>query len=286
MDHKQADAGGEQAQPIIIVKKKGGHGGHHGGAWKVAYADFVTAMMALFIVLWIVGQSKDVKEYVANYFRDPGAFNQTGPGGVMKGSSILPSPVPMPGAGEETAVATREAQTKAFEKMAEGLRETLAGSPEFAQMKDQVNIRTTDVGLLIELLEQSNSTFFDLGAATLQPKTRELLTVMAERLAALPNKIVVEGHTDSRPYQAGAGYSNWELSVDRANSARRFMQEHGLRSQQISEVRGYADTRLHNPSDPTDVANRRISIILLYDETKPAPAPGTLPDPMTPVEHR
>lgn len=286
MDHKQADAGGEQAQPIIIVKKKGGHGGHHGGAWKVAYADFVTAMMALFIVLWIVGQSKDVKEYVANYFRDPGAFNQTGPGGVMKGSSILPSPVPMPGAGEETAVATREAQTKAFEKMAEGLRETLAGSPEFAQLKDQVNIRTTDVGLLIELLEQSNSTFFDLGAATLQPKTRELLTVMAERLAALPNKIVVEGHTDSRPYQAGAGYSNWELSVDRANSARRFMQEHGLRSQQISEVRGYADTRLHNPSDPTDVANRRISIILLYDETKPAPAPGTLPDPMAPVEHR
>ena len=286
MDHKQADAGGEQAQPIIIVKKKGGHGGHHGGAWKVAYADFVTAMMALFIVLWIVGQSKDVKEYVANYFRDPGAFNQTGPGGVMKGSSILPSPVPMPGTGEETAVATREAQTKAFEKMAEGLRETLAGSPEFAQMKDQVNIRTTDVGLLIELLEQSNSTFFDLGAATLQPKTRELLTVMAERLAALPNKIVVEGHTDSRPYQAGAGYSNWELSVDRANSARRFMQEHGLRSQQISEVRGYADTRLHNPSDPTDVANRRISIILLYDETKPAPAPGTLPDPMAPVEHR
>lgn len=286
MDHKQADAGGEQAQPIIIVKKKGGHGGHHGGAWKVAYADFVTAMMALFIVLWIVGQSKDVKEYVANYFRDPGAFNQTGPGGVMKGSSILPSPVPMPGAGEEAAVATREAQTKAFEKMAEGLRETLAGSPEFAQLKDQVNIRTTDVGLLIELLEQSNSTFFDLGAATLQPKTRELLTVMAERLAALPNKIVVEGHTDSRPYQAGAGYSNWELSVDRANSARRFMQEHGLRSQQISEVRGYADTRLHNPSDPTDVANRRISIILLYDETKPAPAPGTLPDPMAPVEHR
>ncbi len=286
MDHKQADAGGEQAQPIIIVKKKGGHGGHHGGAWKVAYADFVTAMMALFIVLWIVGQSKDVKEYVANYFRDPGAFNQTGPGGVMKGSSILPSPVPMPGAGEETAVATREAQTKAFEKMAEGLRETLAGSPEFAQLKDQVNIRTTDVGLLIELLEQSNSTFFDLGAATLQPKTRELLTVMAERLAALPNKIVVEGHTDSRPYQAGAGYSNWELSVDRANSARRFMQEHGLRSQQISEVRGYADTRLHNPSDPTDVANRRISIILLYDETKPAPAPGTLPDPMASVEHR
>jgi chemotaxis protein MotB len=252
----------------------------------VAYADFVTAMMALFIVLWIVGQSKDVKEYVANYFRDPGAFNQTGPGGVMKGSSILPSPVPMPGTGAEGAAATREAQTKAFENMAEGLRETLAGSPEFAQLKDQVNIRTTDVGLLIELLEQSNSTFFDLGAATLQPKTRELLTVMAERLAALPNKIVVEGHTDSRPYQAGAGYSNWELSADRANSARRFMQEHGLRDQQISEVRGYADTRLHNPSDPTDVANRRISIILLYDETKPAPPPGTLPDPMAPIEHR
>lgn len=286
MDHKQADAGGEQAQPIIIVKKKGGHGGHHGGAWKVAYADFVTAMMALFIVLWIVGQSKDVKEYVANYFRDPGAFNQTGPGGVMKGSSILPSPVPMPSTGEEAAAATREAQTKAFEKMAEGLRETLAGSPEFAQMKDQVDIRTTDVGLLIELLEQSNSTFFDLGAATLQPKTQELLTLLAGRLAALPNKIVVEGHTDSRPYQAGAGYSNWELSVDRANSARRFMQEHGLRSQQISEVRGYADTRLHNPSDPTDVANRRISIILLYDETKPAPPPGTLPDPLAPIEHR
>lgn len=286
MDHKQAEAGGEQAQPIIIVKKKGGHGGHHGGAWKVAYADFVTAMMALFIVLWIVGQSKDVKEYVANYFRDPGAFNQTGPGGVMKGSSILPSPVPMPSSGEEGAAATREAQTKAFEKMAKGLRETLAGSPEFAQLKDQVDIRTTDVGLLIELIEQSNSTFFDLGAATLQPKTRELLTVMAERLAALPNKIVVEGHTDSRPYQAGAGYSNWELSVDRANAARRFMQEHGLRDQQISEVRGYADTRLHNPNDPTDVANRRISIILLYDEAKPAPVPGTLPDPMTPVESR
>ena len=265
-DQKHGD-GGEQQAPIIVIKK-GGHGGHHGGAWKVAYADLVTWMMSLFIVLWLTSQKQDVKEAVAGYFRDPGAFNKAAHGGVLDGASILPEQGggSGPNGTQPTPEQIRQEQEKILEKTAEKVRESLAGMPDFKQLEGQIEIKMTDVGLNIQLVEKSNSLFFDVGSQNLSASAREVMSVLAASLGELPNKLAIEGHTDSRPYPAGAVYTNWELSADRANSARRYMLEHGLRAGQVAEVRGFADTRPRNPDDASDVQNRRISITVLYDD--------------------
>jgi len=265
-DQKHGD-GGEQQAPIIVIKK-GGHGGHHGGAWKVAYADLVTSMMSLFIVLWLTSQKQDVKEAVAGYFRDPGAFNKAAHGGVLDGASILPEQGggSGPNGTQPTPEQIRQEQEKILEKTAEKVRESLAGMPDFKQLEGQIEIKMTDVGLNIQLVEKSNSLFFDVGSQNLSASAREVMSVLAASLGELPNKLAIEGHTDSRPYPAGAVYTNWELSADRANSARRYMLEHGLRAGQVAEVRGFADTRPRNPDDASDVQNRRISITVLYDD--------------------
>ncbi len=277
--------GGEQQAPVIIIKK-GGHGGHHGGAWKVAYADFVTSMMSLFIVLWLTSQSQEVKEAVGGYFRDPGAFMKQTRGGVLDGASILPNQ----GGGVEVAAPPtpeelHQAQEKAFEKAAARLRESLAGMPAFKQLEGQIEIKVTELGLNVQLVEKSGSLLFDVGSANLGRNLEEILGVLGAQLAELPNRVAIEGHTDSRPYPAGATYTNWELSADRANSARRYLLAHGLRADQLAEVRGFADTRLRNPADPTDVANRRISITVMYTDAEKNggggtanPAPFTVPD--------
>jgi chemotaxis protein MotB len=265
-DQKHGD-GGEQQAPIIVIKK-GGHGGHHGGAWKVAYADLVTSMMSLFIVLWLTSQKQEVKEAVAGYFRDPGAFNKAAHGGVLDGASILPEQGggAGPNGTQPTPEQIRQEQEKILEKTAEKVREGLAGMPDFKQLEGQIEIKMTDVGLNIQLVEKSNSLFFDVGSQNLSASAREVMSVLAASLGELPNKLAIEGHTDSRPYPAGAVYTNWELSADRANSARRYMLEHGLRAGQVAEVRGFADTRPRNPDDASDVQNRRISITVLYDD--------------------
>jgi chemotaxis protein MotB len=266
MSDPQKGRGSEQQPtPIIIIKKHGGHAGHHGGAWKVAYADFVTSMMCLFIVLWIVNQDEEVKQAVAGYFRDPGAFHQTTVGGLMTGETIMPEP----GAGFMPE-GRAEAQ-KALENAAGELREQLAGIEHFEQLSSQIEIRMTDSGLNIQMVETSNSLFFEVGSSKLSPAAIEVLEVLARQLGKLPNRLAIEGHTDSRPYRSGVEFTNWELSSERANSARRFMTEHGVRPPQVAEVSGYADTRLRNPADPTDVSNRRISITVLYDDRRPRP---------------
>jgi chemotaxis protein MotB len=237
-------AGGQQ--PIIVIKKKGhGRHGHHGGAWKVAYADFVTAMMAFFLVMWIVAQSEEVKAGVAGYFRDPGAFTEGGRGGQPMGMTDL------------------EAARSALEQAAEKIRQALEALPEFEDLKDQVEITLTDEGLRIELREAPDDGFFDSGSATVKPPTVAMLEVIAKQLGALPNQVAVEGHTDSRPYSAGSpAYTNWELSADRANAARRVLEVSGLHPRQIEAVRGFADTRLRKKDEPLDAGNRRISIIV------------------------
>jgi chemotaxis protein MotB len=236
----------------------------------VAYADFVTSMMSLFIVLWICAQKQDVKEAVAGYFRDPGAFNKAAHGGVLDGASILPEQGggSGPNGMQPTPEQVCEAQEQILEQTAVKVRESLAGMPDFKQLEGQIEIKMTEVGLNIQLVEKSNSLFFDVGSQNLSSSAREVMSVLATRLGELPNKLAIEGHTDSRPYPAGAVYTNWELSADRANSARRFMLEHGLRPGQVAEaeVRGFADTRPRNPADATDVQNRRISITVLYDD--------------------
>jgi len=247
-------------QPVIIVKKGGhGHGGHHGGAWKVAYADFVTAMMAFFLVMWIVGQSNPMKAGVAGYFRDPGVFERGtgGSAGIMPGAPKgITSPTPTP---NDTDIAVAK---EVLEQAAQRMREAIEQLPDFAKIKDRVDIEVTSEGLRIELIDTANDSFFQVGSAMLHNDSKQLLGVIAGELGKIPNRVAVEGHTDGRAFAGKDGYGNWELSADRANSARRAMQDNGLRPDQIETVRGYADRRPRIADDPLDARNRRISIVV------------------------
>jgi chemotaxis protein MotB len=235
-------------RPFVIVKKKGGHGGHHGGAWKVAYADFVTAMMALFIVLWLLNSSKKVQEAVGGYFRDPtGKTKNIGNDVNGSGRNVEITKDNMP-------------QLKAE------IERRIHQMNDFEKLKKQIEMTVTPEGLRIELLEAATGTFFDLGRAQPNDTGRELLSLLAQELGKLPNRISIEGHTDSKPYSGTKEYSNWELSADRANAARRLMQDNGLRKDQVAQVRGYADQMLRKPDQPLDPSNRRISVIVQYVE--------------------
>ncbi len=235
----------------IIVKKKKGHGGHHGGAWKVAYADFVTAMMALFIVLWIVGQSNAVKQSISSYFKDPGVFDSGQGGGVLEGSS---GSAPSPTSNAAIEMEKLKAEAKKIE-------DAIASTPEFDKFKDKIQITVTKEGLRIDLVENSTGLFFDVGSAQIKPETVKLLKLVAQEVGRLNNSIMIEGYTDARPY-VGKDYSNWELSSDRANTARRILEENGVRQNQVLQVRGFADRNLKHPDQPMDAANRRVSVLV------------------------
>jgi len=237
-----------KTQPIIVIKKKGGHGGHHGGAWKVAYADFVTAMMSLFIVLWLMGSSEKVKKAVAGYFNDP------------KGTGSLLGTT-MTGTGE----AVKEASTDDLEKLKDKLEKEIQARKDLEKLSKQIEITVTPEGLRIELLEGKNGTFYEIGSAKLSASGQALLSLLASELKTLPNSLLIEGHTDATPYSDDNGYSNWDLSADRANSARRLLQQDGVRTDQVTQVRGYADQMLRVKSNPTDPSNRRISILVKND---------------------
>jgi chemotaxis protein MotB len=258
--------------PVIIIKKKRGHGhGHHGGAWKVAYADFVTAMMAFFLVMWIVGQSKAVKAGVAGYFRNPGVLENERSNGILPGGDEGVSANAPPKLDADKAGAEGNAdERKMLQKKADALRALLARTPEFKDLQKQIEIQLTKEGLRIELIESSEALFFDTGSASLKADTVRLLGVIAKELGALKNSVIIEGHSDSRRYSTSGIYTNWELSADRANAARRAMEDNGLHPHQVSEVRGYADTRLRVPGDPLDAQNRRVSIIVA--NSRPADA--------------
>lgn len=249
-------------RPIIIIKKKVSHGGHHGGAWKVAYADFVTAMMALFIVLWLLNTSQQVQKVVGGYFRDPNGTSK------KVGTNQT-------GAAENFTITKDNMQV-----LKEQLQQTIKENVDLDKLKKQIEMTVTAEGLRVELLESKTGTFFNQGSAQPTPQGKELLVMLAKELSTLPNKISLEGHTDSAPYSGKNEYSNWELSTDRANAARRIIQENGVRPDQVSQVRGYADQRLRDPENPEDASNRRISMIVQYvmknvaDEDEKAGAEG------------
>jgi chemotaxis protein MotB len=246
---------------FVIKRKKAGHAGHHGGAWKVAYADFVTAMMALFLVLWLMGADDKIKEAISAFFNNP-----TGPG-TQTGTAAA-------GAGNSIQLA-KDDMAKLREKMEQALR----SMPNFRQMKDQIEMTVTSDGLRIELLETQAGMFFESGRPLPSASGAELLTRLAEELGKLPNHLLIEGHTDAKPFVVADGsYSNWELSTDRANSARRLMEAHGVRRDQVAQVRGFADHQLRHPEDPEHASNRRISVIVQY-LTAPAEAPKTAGEP-------
>jgi chemotaxis protein MotB len=247
-------------RPIIIIKKKGGHGGHHGGAWKVAYADFVTAMMALFIVLWLLNSSKQIQDAVGGYFKDPtGTSRKVGSDMVGQGENFVLSKDNM-------------------EALKQQLQKAIREVPNFDKLKNHIDMTVTNEGLRIELLESANGTFFDIGSPELNSDGRDLVVILAKELGKLPNKLAIEGHTDSKPYSSNKIYGNWELSADRANSARRLMQANGIRVDQITQVRGFADQRLRKADAPLDPINRRVSLIVQYLVKPPgdddAPKPG------------
>jgi chemotaxis protein MotB len=230
--------------PIIIIRKRSAnHDEEHGGAWKVAYADFVTAMMALFIVLWLLSASERVQKAVGGYFSDPtGRGRQTGTTNA--------------GAGETLTLNRQDLQ-----QLKEKLEQVLRQIPAFQHMEKQIRITLTTEGLRVDLIETERGLFFETGNPQPTEAGNELLKVLAAELVKLPNKIAIEGHTDSRPY-GRSDYSNWELSADRANAARRVLAEYGMDEDRISQVRGFADQRLMKKDDPTNPANRRISIIV------------------------
>jgi len=238
--------------PPIVIKKKGAHTGHHGGAWKVAYADFVTAMMSLFIVLWLLSSSQKVQEAVGGYFRDPSGTPK------LSGSSMPSS--------EENFVVNKDNMQDLKEQLQKAIKEV----PKLDELKNHIDMTVTNEGLRIELTESATGTFFESGSAKISGGADELLKVLAQELGKLRNKIAMEGHTDSRPYGSGTStYGNWELSSDRANAARRLMQSNGIREDQVTQVRGFADQKLRKPDAPDDPSNRRISLIVLYLTKKP-----------------
>ena len=212
----------------------------------MAYADFVTAMMALFIVLWLMNASKQVQEAVGGYFKDPRGLAKVV--GTNKN-----------GAGDYIALKKEDMQ-----KLKEELLRSIHHLDPLDKLKNQIEITITQEGLRIELMESAKGTFFELGSGKPTPALIELLEVLSRELGNLPNRISIEGHTDSKPYSEAKTYDNWDLSSDRANEARRIMQAKGIRSDQVSQVRGFADQRLRLPQQPEDPSNRRISLIVQY----------------------
>ena len=250
----------EPGSDIRVVKRKAEHGGHHGGAWKVAYADFVTAMMAFFLVMWIVGLNQSIKGAIAGYFKDPVKFMAEVKAGnapftlsAMEGQAKLGPPGPENDASERAKLKVAK---RTIEKI-------VAATPEFKELKKYVDVKLVDEGLKIDLLEAKESLFFDSASAKIKPSTARLLDRITSELEKLPSKVIIEGHTDSRPLNRTDGYTNWELSADRSNSARRVMEASGLRPDQIAQVRGYADTQPRDPANPEHFSNRRMTILVV-----------------------
>jgi chemotaxis protein MotB len=221
----------------------------HGGAWKIAYADFVTALMCLFIVMWLMNSTNPVKKSISGYFRDPKGFSATmGAGPANSGEGL-------------------RADAASLKQIRERLQSAMQQAPELQKLRDNVAFSVTGEGLRIDLMESEKGTFFITSSPNPTAAGENILNVLTGEISQLPNRVILEGHSDSSQFRnAGpsTGYSNWELSADRANAARRLMHSFGLAPDRVVEVRGFADQQLLNPADPTDPRNRRISIVIKF----------------------
>lgn len=260
------------AKIIVIKKKKKGHAAHHGGSWKVAYADFVTAMMAFFMVMWILGMDENAKKSVEGYFSNPVGYKK----GYSSGAS--PLSVGTSPASVQTSslkLVSRVIQQQKFEQTSSMIKARLK-SAGLDALSANVEVVLTSTGLRVELSEGSEGeTFFPVASSEMKPAMRLLLGLVAKELCTLDNGIVIEGHTDSRPYLGT--YSNWELSAARANAARRVLEANGVLPQRVLEVRGMADRDPRADADAEDARNRRITIVLPFNDPPPVSIPEIKP---------
>ena len=273
----------KKLQPIIVKRvKKGGHG-HHGGAWKIAYADFVTAMMAFFLLMWLLGSTTEGdKKGIADYFQSPLKVGLAGGSGSGDSSHVLK------GGGQDLTRATgqvkrgdveaerrsvnlqvlKQEQVRAeiarLEDLKKKVEDKIAASPKLAPMASQLRLDMTRDGLRIQITDEQNRPMFASGSAVVQPYLRELLREIGQVLRSVPNPLTLEGHTDAQAFSAGdRGYSNWELSADRANASRRELAAGGLPEGRVLRVQGLASSTLFDAREPQSASNRRISIIVM-----------------------
>ncbi len=282
-------AADDKKQPIIVKRvKKGGHAAHHGGSWKVAYADFVTAMMAFFLLLWLLSQVPQIsREGISEFFKNPTGIQ--GPGGASTSMIKLGGAMDM-ARGEDTkkqpqdktqvvTVVRYEKEKEKLEELLQEVKRTIETSAAMRQFKDQILLDITDEGLRIQIIDKKNRPMFASASAVLKPYTKQILHEIARVINKVPNKLSVSGHTDGTPFVKGyyreyddveekTQYTNWELSADRANAARRELLSSGARKDKISRVTGLADSVPFDGKNPGAPANRRISIIVLNQKTE------------------
>lgn len=266
---------GEARRPIIIRRKKVVHR-HHGGSWKIALADFMTALMALFLVMWILSAaSPEQREGVAEYFRTPLATAITGGSGAAHTSNVIPGggPDPVYAEGERARIDMRsqtrpsDVQRRFFTDLQRRIESALQADSELRHLRSQLRFDMTRDGLRIQLLDTDQRPMFDVGSDRVAPEMRNLLRTMAPLLNELDNDLSIGGHTDSTPFAGGyRGYSNWELSNDRANASRRELVAGGFDSGKLLRVSGFADRVPLPDHDPRDSANRRIELLVLFPE--------------------
>lgn len=274
----------ENKLEVIRVKKVvKGHGGHHGGSWKVAYADFTTSLLALFIVLWILSQSPEVRQAVAAYFHDPTGIPTYQPTENLSGGTgnVIFELTQAASSNRSGGPISSNEKAKLADSGKRIMKKILT-HPTLASLSGMIRVSMTPDGLRIEISDQTEGTFFELGSAEPKEKLKLVIREIVKELKTLDNPIAIEGHTDARPYaQNDKGYSNWELSADRGNAVRRLMLSMGLPSERISEVRAYAERQPLTGSHPLDERNRRISILVQLksgDENKPSPLSVTEQD--------
>ena len=249
-------------QPIIVIRRKKQAHAHHGGAWKVAYADFVTAMMAFFLVMWLAAQDSTIRTAIAGYFQEPGLLPHEQSNGIVASGQGGIDNAGMPTVIPRKAQGMLEAEQQALVAAAEHIKQHMAQFGGGGPLKGQVEITITNEGLRIELVDRSQSSFFDTGSSVLAGDSEKILTAIGTEVGKLANTVVVEGHTDSAAYQHGQTYDNWNLSTDRANVARRVLVQSGVRPDQLKGIRGFADTALRYQDQPLDPRNRRVSILV------------------------
>ena len=249
-------------EPVIIKKiiKNKGHG-HHGGAWKLAYADFVTAMMAFFLLMWLLGSTnEETRRGISEYFQDPYKASLIDKGLIPTLDEIAPTEI------DRQAEKNDQLQ---LEMLKEKIQDMIDENSKLSEVKDQIKLETTPEGLRVQIIDNQNMPMFKLASSETEPQIRLILRALAPVINKLPNKITINGHTDARPFPANRkGYSNWELSSDRANAARYELNQGGLAEEKVLRVTGLSDSIPYNPANPDDPMNRRISIIVMNKKTE------------------